>query len=98
MDSLLRHWQLGSQERETYALKEIENDLSLSVKQAIRAECARKSQMVKAEYEHSAKIANQQLADFQSLASTEKSGTFLTMIPALFAASASMLSMPVDQV
>ncbi len=45
------------------------------MKQAIRAECARKAQSVKSEYEYSKNILNQQLTDFQVLLeerSTEK--------------------------
>lgn len=65
-NKVLQFWQQWQQEQAEATLKELEEDLSNDVKQAIRAECTRKMQVFKLEYENLRQSTAQQIADMQS--------------------------------
>ncbi len=66
-NKVLQHWQQWQKEQGEATLKEIEEDLSSEIKQAIRAECARKTRLIKTEYDHFKASFDQQLKDRQGL-------------------------------
>lgn len=64
---ILKHWHKWQKEQEAGALKSMEDDFSAELKQAIRLDWARKSQVLQAQYDHLKKTTDQQLTDFQTL-------------------------------
>ena len=65
-NKVLQHWQQWQQEQGEATLKQLEEDLSSEVKQAIRAECARKMRVIKEEYNSFRTSTVQQMIDMQS--------------------------------
>ncbi len=65
-NKVLQHWQRWQREQGEATLKELEEDLSSEVKQAIRAECARKMRVITEEYDSFRVSTVQQMTDMQS--------------------------------
>jgi plasmid replication DNA-binding protein KfrA len=66
-NGVVKHWQRWRQEQEGIALAAVDEELSPQIKQAILAECARKTALVKQQWTDKVSASEQQLAEIQTL-------------------------------
>lgn len=66
-NGIVKHWQRWRQEQEEIALAAVDEELSPQIKQAILAECARKTAQVKQQWTDKIAASGQQLAEMQAL-------------------------------